>query len=106
MGNLWKPPYRVDITNAIKKGDNELVVNVTNLWPNRLIGDEKLPPENEYADFGYISEFPQWFRDGKPKPAGGRQTFATWRHFDRDSPLMESGLLGPVRIFVAQEKQL
>ena len=105
MGALWKPPYRVDITRAIKKGDNELVVKVTNLWPNRLIGDEKLPAENEYADYGYILEFPGWFREGRPKPAGGRQTFATWKHFHSDSPLMESGLLGPVRIVVAQEKQ-
>ncbi|MBS7634324.1 glycosyl hydrolase family 43, partial [Candidatus Bathyarchaeota archaeon] len=49
LGILWKPPYRVDVTEAVKSGDNELEVKVTNVWVNRLIGDEQLPPEYEYG---------------------------------------------------------
>ena len=45
LGVLWKPPFRVNITAAAKPGVNKLVVKVTNLWPNRLIGDEQLPPD-------------------------------------------------------------
>ena len=41
LGILWKAPFRVDITKVAKAGDNELEVRVTNLWPNRLIGDEQ-----------------------------------------------------------------
>ena len=39
LGILWKSPYKIDITKAIKKGQNELEVKVTNVWANRLIGD-------------------------------------------------------------------
>ena len=45
LGILWKSPFRVDITRAAKAGDNELEVRVTNLWPNRLIGDEQQPED-------------------------------------------------------------
>lgn len=102
LGILWKPPYRIDITNVVKAGNNELQVKVTNLWPNRLIGDEQLPAENEYAQFGErgarILKLPDWYLEGKPKPAGGRITFCAWQHFDKDAPLLESGLIGPVTI--------
>lgn len=49
LGTLWKPPYRLDITESIKPGNNFVEIAVTNLWPNRLIGDEKLPEEAEYV---------------------------------------------------------
>mgnify|MGYP006311018077 CR=1 FL=1 len=88
-----------------------MVVDITNNWPNRLIGDEEKPAENEYSDDepiykGAIVQLPQWYRDGKPKPDDGRQTFAAWKHFDADSPLIESGLLGPVKIIVTQQKDV
>ena len=38
-GVLWKPPYRADITPALTRGVNRIEVRVTNLWPNRMIGD-------------------------------------------------------------------
>lgn len=103
LGMLWKPPYQVDITNLAKGGEIFLEIQVTNLWPNRLIGDEQLPAENEYGNAaspgGAIRKLPDWYVEGKPKPAGGRTTFTTWRHYFKESPLLESGLLGPVCLY-------
>lgn len=44
-GTVWTPPYRVDIGKALRKGSNEVKIEVTNTWANRLIGDERLPIE-------------------------------------------------------------
>ncbi|HEX3624126.1 MAG TPA: glycosyl hydrolase [Verrucomicrobiae bacterium] len=93
---LWKPPFRVNITDAAKPGTNKLVIKVTNLWPNRLIGDEQLPPDREWNG-KKLKAWPQWLLDGKPSPTG-RFTFTTWHHYTKDSPLLESGLLGPVKL--------
>jgi hypothetical protein len=106
LGMLWKPPFRLDITSAVHNGANNLEVLVTNQWVNRLIGDEQLPPENEYAPGGNIKVIPDWYLQGKPKPPGGRTTFATWRHFDKDSPLLVSGLVGPVRLRTAVRRRI
>jgi hypothetical protein len=112
LGTLWKPPYRVDVTEAMRPGGNQLEVLVTNLWPNRLIGDEYLPAENEYRetgtnikDIGEIGRIPDWFLQGQPKP-GPRITFSTWRHYRKDSPLLESGLLGPVHLRTAMRRPM
>lgn len=72
LGVLWKTPFQVEITEAAKPGENVLEVTVANLWPNRLIGDQMLPPEKRVA-------------------------WTTWNPYNKDSPLLESGLLGPVR---------
>jgi hypothetical protein len=101
LGLLWKPPFRLDIADAVRPGENKLEVLVTNNWINRLIGDEQLPPENEYMPNGAIKVIPDWYLQGKPKPPGGRITFTTWKHFDKDSPLLASGLVGPVRLRTA-----
>ena len=106
LGLLWKPPFRVDITSDARRGDNKLEVLVTNQWVNRLIGDELLPPENEYGPDGAIKVIPQWFIEGKPKPPGGRTTFATWKHHTKDSPLLVSGLVGPVRLRTAIRRRI
>jgi hypothetical protein len=97
---LWKAPFRTDITAAAKAGVNKLVVRVTNLWPNRLIGDEQLPADCEW-DGSQLKRWPQWLLDGKPSPTG-RFTFATWHFYSKDSPLLESGLIGPVTLRSAQ----
>lgn len=96
FGVLWKPPFRVNLTAAAKPGLNKLVIKVTNLWPNRLIGDEQLPDDREWNG-KQLKAWPQWFLDGKPSPTG-RLTFTTWHHWTKDSPLLESGLLGPVEL--------
>jgi hypothetical protein len=106
LGLLWKPPFRVDVTGAARPGENKLEVLVTNQWVNRLIGDEQLPPENEYAPGGNIKVIPEWYLQGKPKPPGGRTTFATWKHFDKDSPLLVSGLVGPVKLRTAIRRRV
>ena len=103
---LWKPPFRLDITDAVKGSDAaDLEIKVTNLWPNRLIGDDRLYAEDcewngkivkgkkEVA----IAKIPEWVKDGKPSPAG-RHTFTTWKHWSKEDDLLPSGLIGPVHI--------
>jgi hypothetical protein len=88
------------LTHAAKPGVNRLEVKVTNLWPNRLIGDEQLPPDCEWNG-KQLKEWPKWLLEGKPSPTG-RVTFTTWHHWTKDSPLLESGLLGPVHLTAAE----
>ena len=96
FATLWKPPFRLNVTAAVHAGDNELSVAVTNLWPNRLIGDEQLPPDCQWKG-NRLAAWPQWLLDGKPSPTG-RLTFTTWRHVKKSDPLLPSGLLGPVTV--------
>jgi hypothetical protein len=72
-GIVWAPPFRVDITDAVQPGANQLEVEVVNFWPNRIIGDAALPKEQ-------------------------RLTQTNIRKLTRDTKLMESGLFGPVRL--------
>jgi hypothetical protein len=77
---LWRAPFRVDVTDALKAGENKLELAVTNLWPNRLIGDEQ--------------------------PGAKRVAYTTWPFYKASDPLLPSGLMGPVRILsydVAQD---
>ena len=104
LGILWKPPYRVELTKAAKPGANALEVQVVNLWPNRLIGDDHLPEDTE-RDGAMLRQWPQWLLDGKPSPTG-RLTFSTWKHWTKDDPLLESGLLGPVTLEVARSVEV
>ena len=101
LGVLWRPPYRVEITAAAKAGKNDLEIEVVNLWPNRLIGDEQLPEDSDRYPFGTLRVWPQWVLEGKPSPTG-RHTFVTWRLWKKDDALLPSGLLGPVRLLPAE----
>ena len=92
------------MTDAVQAGDNALEVKVTNLWPNRLIGDEQLPEDCKRHPRGNLAEWPKWLLEGKPSPTG-RHTFTTWRLWTKDSPLLESGLLGPATIWVTESVQ-
>ena len=73
LGIVWHAPYRVDATTALKPGKNELTVKVTNAWVNRLIGDQQPDATKKY-------------------------TFADVKPYHANSPLLPSGLLGPVKI--------
>ena len=101
-GIAWKPPYRVDITDALVAGQNDLRIEVVNTWVNRMIGDEQLPLDAEWKDWETLVDWPEWFREGHSSSTG-RYTFTTARHYGKESPLMPSGLLGPVRILSCEE---
>jgi len=73
LGIVWKTPFRVNVTDALKPGENILVTKVTNLWVNRLIGDQQ--PDNTK-----------------------KITYTTQSFYYANSPLLPSGLLGPVKI--------
>jgi len=99
LGILWKPPFVVDLTPTLKAGINRLTVHVTNLWVNRLIGDEQEPSDCKWGPGEHgiaIQEWPAWINTGVPRPSPKRVTFTTFKFYDRESPLLTSGLLGPV----------
>jgi alpha-L-rhamnosidase/Glycosyl hydrolases family 2, sugar binding domain len=73
LGIVWHAPYRVNVTSAIKPGSNELAVKVTNAWVNRLIGDQQ--------------------------PGATKYTFADVKPYRANSPLLPSGMLGPVSVY-------
>ncbi len=84
LGILWKPPFRVDITHAARAGKNELVVEVANTWSNRLTGDANSPEGKRYCRTNITRSL-------------------TWQVPWKDTPLLESGLLGPVRLVTAKK---
>jgi hypothetical protein len=75
VGEAWHAPYRLDVTSALKPGTNEIKVTVVNAWVNRLIGDEQ--------------------------PGASKITFTDVKPYKADSPLLPSGLLGPVTLLRA-----
>ncbi|MEO7768426.1 MAG: glycosyl hydrolase, partial [Ferruginibacter sp.] len=104
LGIVWTAPWQVKIpAGLLKDKNNKLIIDVTNVWANRLIGDEQEPEDCEWIP-GYISggyslkEFPDWFLKKEPRPSKGRYCFTTWKYFTKDSQLISSGLLGPVTI--------
>ena len=101
LGTLWKPPFVCEVTGMLSRETNELEVRVTNLWPNRLIGDEQFPDDctNDHGwKNGVIPAWPEWLKNGKPRPEPRRLTFCTWKHWRQNDVLLPSGLLGPVTL--------
>jgi hypothetical protein len=103
LGVLWKQPFRVDVTGALRDGANELEIRVTNLWVNRLIGDAARMAALGVAydgRNGVIAKWPAWVPQDAP-PADAPVSFATWRQWDGTEPLQPSGLIGPVMLCTA-----
>ena len=104
LGILWKTPYSINLDDAILKGTNTLEVKITNLWPNRLIGDEQM--ELDYERRGpHIKDWPKWLLNNSNRPTE-RVTLAAFKHYNKNSELLPSGLIGPVRIIVSKVKKL
>jgi hypothetical protein len=87
LGILWQPPFRLDVTAALKPGKNMLTIEVANDWSNRIVGDQKLPRKNRFTSTNITSP---------------NSTDLTWK----DAPLLESGLMGPVQIIMAKKVQM
>lgn len=102
LGTFWRPPFSAMVGGLLKPGKNELEVKVTNLWVNRMIGDELLPEDSDRNPDGTLKSWPQWLGEGKSSPTG-RQTFTSWRLWRKDEALLKSGLLGPVTLQVGQD---
>lgn len=79
VGIVWAPPYRLDLTGALKPGKNHLEIEVTNEWTNRIVGDRLLPAEKRVLS-----------QAGPAPPRGG--------FFFGPREPAESGLIGSVRL--------
>lgn len=112
---FWKPPFAIEITLYCKTGKNVLEVEVTNLWPSRLIGDEAEPDDLVWGKERSISfaapnqkicrnlqVIPDWVKQNGERPSKNRITFTTVDFFNRDDTLLPSGLLGPVTLTVEE----
>ena len=111
VGVDWYPPYQLDITGAIKTGENRLEIAVTTNWANRLIGDEKEPADFEWGadreQFGRaMKAFPDWFINNQPRPSKGRKAFVLWYYYRPNSKLKPAGLVGPVTLTTRHVKIL
>ena len=106
LGVIWTAPWNLMLPEGLLKAKgNSLTIEVTNVWANRLIGDEQEPDDCEwlpnqyfYNSGKYLKEFPDWFLNNQPRPSKGRYCFTTWNYFSKDSPLVQSGLIGPVQL--------
>ena len=105
VGTLWHKPFKKEVSEALQSGSNTLEIDVTNLWINRLIGDEQYPNDCKYSDvdMGWytnraLTAWPDWLSSGKERPVKERVTFTSWKHWDKDDKLQPSGLIGPVTL--------
>ena len=98
---LWKFPFSLDATKALKEGENKLRVEVTNTWTNRLIGDENYPNETGYSI--NLEYMPEWYTNNEKPVLGKRKTFCAYPFYKKGDPLESSGLLGPVSITLSQQ---
>ena len=114
LGVNWKPPFRFDITAIVAPGINKAEIEVTNLWHNRLIGDELAPDDCEWGPIQkfstsgppdsigrHILRIPEWLLNSEIQRKSGRITFSSFKFVTSTSQLIESGLMGPVTIEVA-----
>ncbi len=113
VDTLWCPPFRADISKFLIAGTNKVTIKVTNTWWNRMVGDEQLPedliwhPNLQYAGNDYrgyeLKEFPSWVWTGEQRPSKERVTFTPWRFVEKNSPLQQAGLIGPVQLLIKEK---
>jgi hypothetical protein len=77
QGIVWKKPFKVELKDALKNGENSIEIKVTNLWVNRLIGDQQPDVKNKI-------------------------TYTTMPFYRADSPLLPSGLMSPIKVLVKE----
>ncbi len=99
LGVVWKKPFRADLTDALRAGENQLEIRVANDWFNRLIGDEQFADDTGANAKGEIAAWPEWVLKGTPRPEPKRATVISRKQASKDAPLHSSGLLGPVTVF-------
>lgn len=119
LATLWKPPYQVDVTSALKSGENQLEVKVTNEWTNRQIGDRSAPPEKRVlasaggGPRGGFGGAPGGARGTNAVAPGGRGGAVGPRGgpggggggaFGRAQVLADAGLIGPVTILSISDR--
>lgn len=99
VGTVWKRPYRLDISDAVQRGENQLSVKVANLWSNRLIGDKQYPDKA-----GVINQkvMPDWYTNNEPQPETKRFSFCAFDFYEKNDPLLSSGLIGPVKLIYSK----
>lgn len=114
LGVLWKPPYKIGVTDFLQKGKNTIRIKVANQWVNRLIGDQKLPDDCEWttntgstAKGMGLLKVPDWVVNKTLRPSTQRKTFVGWQwpHL-AEKELLPSGLIGPVSLLVEVEKEI
>lgn len=102
LGTLWMSPFKTNISSALKKGDNTLEIEVTNLWINRLIGDDRFAHYGENSGNYLGKTFPNWLSLGQPPPTNvPLRTLSVFKHWKATDKLVSSGLIGPVIIEAA-----
>ncbi len=100
LGTVWTAPYQIDISRALRAGENTIEIEVANHWINRLIGDAAFPDTSGYQPEGNVPErdMVEWYSANQLPPDGPRRTWATHYFQNADDPLIPSGLIGPVTI--------
>ncbi|WP_158796461.1 glycosyl hydrolase [Pedobacter sp. L105] len=93
LGILWKAPFTMEIGKYLHAGTNHLEIKVTNLWKNRLIGDERFPDDQRTNN---ENKWPDWILDSTIHRNSKRMAFTSHKYYNKDSELQLSGLLGPV----------
>ena len=99
-GTAWKIPFSLDITGLCKRGENKIEVSVTNLWRNRILGDEISDPLKQ-------SFIPKWVFEGKKHSDDNKRfTFTFDKTWSKDDEPEVSGLLGPTSIKVEETVEI
>lgn len=100
MGSIMKASLRFNIDNFVNESMNSLEVKITNLWTNRLIGNEHLPKDYKSKGNG-IKKWPDWLTNQTKLPSE-RVTFFTYKHWGKASKLQPSDLLISLQIITSE----